>query len=1564
MNPFSGPIRPRVLQKVQRPRTFEQPVQASSSSSSASSSAIVNPGLSTSVVKQADSLSKLTPAQTALQRLKNVAELSAIVKPDFWMFRIPEMLPPGAIHMSDEEIEDYRANAISVKVLNAAVAKIRNEKPARTCLTKKTLAEFVDFEVMGRDDVDAIATDVLQRVLSRGKEVKIAAEIGFVVDGGKQFYPSANTNFFGKDSLQTCSKRSQVLSVLRKITDIPSIDNAIGELHLNSSGHTVVGIYRYRIKLFYTQIPIGKDCVAIPEFIKSSKNYVSMASAKNNTCFWQCLALFLNPKMPVDSLLKEAYKLMDSFYKRKLSLKDRKEYVGVVYPDELAAVENHFCVGVNVWVPETKTEEIERMRQDLAIHRPCTEDLKNGAMDVVMIEQSHFCFMRAENKKHVHSSYKCSNCPYVTDHRKAFADHMKSENGCKNVSEKKQVFPKDRGVWKGFTNNLILKELGKLSKEQQLQLLNCTENEYQQKFNDFCVFEDFLVFDFESASQASSQHEFQHSKNLKILNKHEPTTYQIFSDTTKLITGMVDECGGNSFELVSRFVEDLLKCAEKIQQKLSRKYESLLQLVQRKKNREILEAYIKQVPVCGYNSSNYDINMIIPFGFIQRLKEKDCNNNKLGVILAGRTYKNLSTDSLRFVDINSFTAPGVSLKKFMETYKTTDSKLVIDYSYSMNPKNWSKLFPPPHDECRNILRMEKSNTFDKSERSENAGERMSDKDYATMVAEGLQLNCRTVRDYLLHYMRCDVEPFHQAVKRHFKLFSDASELTINGVCMDPIDPIKECFGIPSLSAIWGNRFAHLGLKAFTDPIEDGGKLLDLDRNKVQVKIASYVESDSKKQTESKTDKKTVFFGSVCDLDYTTVNSSFHAQQGQCIYCREKLTSETLSIDRKTNILGHTKGNFVISCIKCNTSRSDSPFEFYLEKHKEKRYTANTPLVRTFQDEVDDQECYFRQRKQVCGGLSLPVHRLHRAGKTRIRRAFFNTQTNKLEYSKNGDIVTCVISYDANSLYPYAYGGRVPCEFVRTIRSFPEGEECFLRQVVDGKVFGFVTVDIAVPKHLMNFYSDYPPFFVTTDIPNDPSIIGEVNFTARSRQTYSIVASVEEQGKFSVLVNNDEKVGTFESEEVANQFIDQLARQNLSKDAASKSFRKLTSVFSANKIMLATDLLQWYIKKFGIECVSAIHCFDEFTAGEPYSGFVDFCANKRRSGGSYSEIYKLLLNSFFGKSVQNNEHHATVRYADANEYLKLVIKNTFAGCEIISGGEKDEDLFEIEMEKRKVKHDVPHHLGFYVYQKSKLRMLEFMYDFLAKYLNRDKYQLMYTDTDSLWIAFAGHDLNTVKVEDYPDEKTFQKAWTDNASRTLSECVKKDYINSPQYLEDYKKFIVCNKFDEKTPGLFKIEFIATDACFNGPKMYAASNLPLGKTKSGGKGFNAAQNANLLNVDVMEKTIRTQTVQIAVNRGFRIFDHCVHTYHAEKIGVGCVNDKRFMMDDGVTSYPLFLENKKEQEPEPEQEPEQEPEPERENQNQNENKNQIVLPQNPKPIKFVQVKVSPPTLKTKITV
>ena len=88
-----------------------------------------------------------------------------------------------------------------------------------------------------------------------------------------------------------------------------------------------------------------------------------------------------------------------------------------------------------------------------------------------------------------------------------------------------------------------------------------------------------------------------------------------------------------------------------------------------------LHGWLHQLPVIGFNSGKYDLNMI-KRSFVPLLI-----SNNAAVIKRQNTYMCLYTDKLKFVDICNYLAPGVSYAKYLTAYGCELGKGHFPYEY-------------------------------------------------------------------------------------------------------------------------------------------------------------------------------------------------------------------------------------------------------------------------------------------------------------------------------------------------------------------------------------------------------------------------------------------------------------------------------------------------------------------------------------------------------------------------------------------------------------------------------------------------------------------------------------------------------------------------------------------------------------------------------------------------------------------------------------------------------------------------------------------------------------------
>ena len=182
------------------------------------------------------------------------------------------------------------------------------------------------------------------------------------------------------------------------------------------------------------------------------------------------------------------------------------------------------------------------------------------------------------------------------------------------------------------------------------------------------------------------------------------------------------------------------------------------------------------------------------------------------------------------------------------------------------------------------------------------------------------------------------------------------------------------------------------------------------------------------------------------------------------------------------------------------------------------------------------------------------------------------------------------------------------------------------------------------------------------------------------------------------------------------------------------------------------------------------------------------------------------------------------------------------------------------------------------------MLELCYDFLDKYLSKQDFELHYMDTDSFYLAMSG---------DF-----------------LDEIVKP--VMEQAYKADKKSWLATDEFSEKTPGLFKLEFVGTRGVWLTAKCYLVQN-EADKNKYSCKGVSKRHNDLYFQhyKEVLDAFLKTgidselegKDIDKAENRGFRVYDQGIVTYEQSKLGLSAYYNKHYVLADGIHIRSLHI-------------------------------------------------------------
>ena len=390
----------------------------------------------------------------------------------------------------------------------------------------------------------------------------------------------------------------------------------------------------------------------------------------------------------------------------------------------------------------------------------------------------------------------------------------------------------------------------------------------------------------------------------------------------------------------------------------------------------------------------------------------------------------------------------------------------------------------------------------------------------------------------------------------------------------------------------------------------------------------------------------------------------------------------------------------------------------------------------------NKEAYDMLKASVTGGPSIVFTRYHEAGVSRIR----SHQVAEARPCQR------ILGYDANALYLSTMAAPMPCGEGHCRR--PDDVEGFVAALREGRWFGFAEVDIEVPEYLWPKFEEMPPLFYSKEIP---------------------------------------------VEAVPQEMLDCLERTGRTRSTDAK----LVGALWAKKILLYAPLLRWYLDHGLV--ITAVYRTIDCQPQKIFGWFVDQVTEARRQGDTdkdkalFADLFKLLRNSCYGKFIEALERQTLVSYTTDEAVVDRALRSSWF-----------EDLNEIgeatELHRRKQKIEInrPFQKGITVYQLAKLRILEFYYDFLDRFVDRKDFELIQMDTDSLYMAISGTSLDEiVRLELRGEFEGCKKQW-----------------------------LAWNKWSGRTPGLFKLEFEGTRAIALCSKAYYVDSE--GKSKTSAKGM----------------------------------------------------------------------------------------------------------------------------------
>ena len=300
----------------------------------------------------------------------------------------------------------------------------------------------------------------------------------------------------------------------------------------------------------------------------------------------------------------------------------------------------------------------------------------------------------------------------------------------------------------------------------------------------------------------------------------------------------------------------------------------------------------------------------------------------------------------------------------------------------------------------------------------------------------------------------------------------------------------------------------------------------------------------------------------------------------------------------------------------------------------------------------------------------------------------------------------------------------------------------------------------------------------------------------------------------------------------------------------------------------------------IQCLKAglklkkIHRGIKFIESEWIKPYIEMNTNLRTKAKNEFEkdFYKLMINSVFGKTMENIRNRVNVKLVNTEERLKkLAAKPNLKSPPKIF----NENLISVHMKKTSLTMNKPVYLGMCILDLSKTIMYDFHYNYIKpKY--GEKAKLLFTDTDSL--------MYEIQTEDF--------------YKDISGDVK-DRFDTSDYPENHPSGIptginkkVLGMFKDEAAGKIIKEFVGLRA-----KLYSFI-MEDGKENKRCKGVKTQVVKNSITHEDYKTCLKTGKEQLRKQNIIRSYEHVVFTEEVNKIALSAADDKRYILDDGINT------------------------------------------------------------------
>ena len=951
------------------------------------------------------------------------------------------------------------------------------------------------------------------------------------------------------------------------------------------------------------QHPIGCAGVTLPDYVKNNKAIVGLekdhhcnATYNDNLCLFRCLALHLG---------REAAALYAEYTDTPVH-----DFAGVTL-DDLSKIEATFDVNVCVY----KLDEIADGKTTAELVRRSTDCGKTTMY--ANLHESHYSYIQ-DIGKYCHS-YRCRKCGDSL--WKSSWELHRHERTCEagvNRKYKGGVYHPPPSVFERLDDEGIVVE----------KMLRYYP--YRATFDFECFFDRHNL-------PTDTDH-------VQWVARHVPLSVSVASNVPGHEPALCFVTDGDVDKLVADMMRHLHTISDAAYESLSASYADVLDQLEaqkeswdeaeRKAPREVEESktnpyktligqllgWLHQLPVIGFNSGRYDLNVIKQFFIPYLLKPSKQDNEEEEaaetrfVIKRQNTFMCFATKKLKFLDVTQYLAPGVSYDKYLKAYGCELQKGHFPYEYMDGIGKLEDRALPPQAAFYSQLKSEE----------------ISDADYARCQAVWHDNQMKTMRDFLVWYNNRDVTPFLDAISKQAAFYRDRH-----------IDMFKDGISVPGLSLLY--LFSNLPKDTFFTVFNNTNK----DAHKL-VK-------------DNIVGGPAIIFHRYHEKDVTKIRGGGET-------CRA--------------IVGYDANALYLWALM-----QDMPTGWYVRRREENKFRPQqaqpygqmaaqwlTSVSFTTGHTIRHQS---NGREKRVGKLPVDGWCAETRTAYQFHGCFWHgcpkchtdpEETNKLNGKTMAELLADTKKHTTYLRRHVKVVEMWECDWKRE-RDPPPRQKWNMTQneilaaVIDGTLFGMIECDIHVPPDLRKHFSEMQPIFKNVTVSRDD--IGP--------------------------------------------YMRQYAEEN---DIMSAPRRMLVGSFHGIKLLLATPLLRWYLAHGLV--VDHVYQVVEYEPKPCFQNFGDSVSAARRAGDAdpdkaiIADTMKLLGNSAYGKTVTNVDRHRKVTYCTEVGTSLLVGNKRFRQLDVVA-----EDAYEVTSSKACLTYDLPLHIGFFVYQYAKLRMLQFYYDFVDR-----------------------------------------------------------------------------------------------------------------------------------------------------------------------------------------------------------------------------------------------------------